>query len=374
MSDDRQKQTSLSPVVIKARFLENYYSSFKDKDYVKFINADNFAKQAYEFVDASICKNEIFFTNLQKQFLLKTFQKMYDQPETVQHLITTMYLAKLMTDEIDKKHSFKENFKMSKSDFVFAMGIHDVGKIIIPKDILLSDKKFAYASKEKDIINQHSYYGSVVLKLLLEEIISDAKILLSIDTKKAFENLDIDKNMSFEEKVKELEDLDDKNFSEVALKNKGIIEIVKNHHEGMAKNPVDKETFLYTESIMLSQIIDTLDALVQERCYKKGLEIDKAVEFFNTNIKKEIKTAAVLDITSVFGKDNDNLSSDFAHQFNHICSILDFKFFLNKRKELENKFIKEFESELKHGKEVIDLVNKKENTYTNNLNDKTMQL
>ena len=142
----------------------------------------------------------------------------------------------------------------------------------------------------------------------------------------------------------------------------------------MAKNPVDKETFLYTESIMLSQIIDTLDALVQERCYKKGLEIDKAVEFFNTNIKKEIKTAAVLDITSVFGKDNDNLSSDFAHQFNHICSILDFKFFLNKRKELENKFIKEFESELKHGKEVIDLVNKKENTYTNNLNDKTMQL
>ena len=120
MSDDRQKQTSLSPVVIKARFLENYYSSFKDKDYVKFINADNFAKQAYEFVDASICKNEISFTNLQKQFLLKTFQKMYDQPETVQHLITTMYLAKLMTDEIDKKHSFKENFKMSKSDFVFA--------------------------------------------------------------------------------------------------------------------------------------------------------------------------------------------------------------------------------------------------------------
>ncbi len=355
MLDNRQFQPMIDDEFIKVLYNENFYS-YKENDY-RFINAQNFASNAYDFIKENIFENVAPFSKLQEMFFKKTFEKLYNQPETIQHLITSMFLAKQITEQIETKHNFESEFKISKSDFIFAMGIHDVGKMIVPPEYLLKQERLSDDSTEKLMINLHSYYGKDVLKFLWNDIKNE--LFNNRDNngmlkKEVFEIIGAKNGESFDEKIDELE-----NGQYQALSStRGIVEIIKNHHEGKLSNPIQKETFLYTEAIMLSQMIDVLDALVQERCYKKGKPIEEAIEIFNKNVKNEIKFGAKVDLKKIFPKkESDIILSDLRTTGKHILEIIDMKKALENRVEIEDAFMKEFRNELERGEEIIDKVN-----------------
>ena len=357
MPDKRQQQDILYVCDIEKHYLNNYYSYSKEKDYANFINAKAFSENVFKFAIDKIFDGNNPFTKLQEEFLKRTFEKMYNQPETVQHLITTMFLAKHISNEIEKIYNFEKEFNMSKTDFIFALGIHDVGKMVIPPEVLLSKEKFYENSEEKKMINSHSYYGEYVLDFIWEDIKKDLNQMLEEKNTRiqAFELIGAKKKQSFEDRLEELEKCDKDVLFKELYGNKGVVEIIKNHHESVVRNPIDKDTFKYCKGIILSQMIDVLDALVQERCYKNKQSIEKAISIFKEKVQNEIRISTTIDARSVLKQDESkSLLADLNETSRQILNALDLRKSLLQREELEKHFTMNFEKDLNRGKEVID--------------------
>lgn len=163
-------------------------------------------------------------------------------PETKEHLIRMgMYselLARLLSDSVSEiSHQFIHRIRLYAP-------FHDIGKYMIPDEILYSDKRFTLS--EREVMNNHTIFGEQII----DEVISHCET----STVSAVE-------LSF-------------------IKN-----IVRHHHEQF--NGSGLPDALCAQQIPLEARIVTLadvfDALLSKRAYKPAWSLDEVLTYIEAN-------------------------------------------------------------------------------------------
>lgn len=178
--------------------------------------------------------NELVAT---KETFLETMASMieYRSLESGQHVKSSKKLTEILTMQLLKTKTYdQELLRIDYNAMIKAAPLHDVGKIVIPDNILLKPGKLT--PEEFKIIETHTVIGSEII----------ASMMLNSD--------------------------------DMYLKH--CYDISRSHHERWdGQGYPDK---LQGEAIPLSArivaVVDVYDALVSERCYKKAFSHEEAIK------------------------------------------------------------------------------------------------
>lgn len=155
---------------------------------------------------------------------------------TGEHVKRTSLYVEMIGKELINKGYFEDLFtEKYYADLCNAAPIHDIGKIKISDNILL--KPGALTQEEFDIMKGHTIEGGKIIKQTMW-------------------------------------DIEEKGYLEVAM------EVATYHHEKWDGTgyPYGLEGKKIPLGARIMAIADVFDALVSERCYKKAMEFDKAIE------------------------------------------------------------------------------------------------
>lgn len=153
----------------------------------------------------------------------------YLNVETLKHSIACVKFAELLTENISNTE-FKKCYGISRKNFYLGMIIHDIGKTLIPKYILETDRILT-DDERKFITVIHSSFAKKTLKTILEK----------------------------------------ESFSEDS------VNIALYHHGGSSLNYVS-----------FAKVIDITEALMSARCYKKALNKEIVLKILDKNIQDGI--------------------------------------------------------------------------------------
>lgn len=138
------------------------------------IRALNFEKELYGKSEnkANIAMNivenviNIELNDLQKNYLKELFSRM--DVVTLTHSLETAALADnyIYLYEQKTKNDFSKKFDIDKNDFKLALLIHDTGKIVTDKDLILSNKVFT--EDERQRMRNHSLKSIETIKQINE--------------------------------------------------------------------------------------------------------------------------------------------------------------------------------------------------------------
>ena len=193
-----------------------------------------------------------------KETFLETMAGMieYRSLESGQHIKRSMSLTGILVKQLLKTNTYSQ--ELLNKDYhalIKAAALHDVGKIVIPDDILLKPGKLT--PEEFKIIETHTVIGSEIVKSMM-----------------------LHSNDSYLEYC---------------------YEISRSHHERWDGNGYPDR--LSGEAIPLSArivaVVDVYDALTNERCYKKAFPHETAIEILQQDSGKHFDPLVIVALMEV---------------------------------------------------------------------------
>lgn len=264
--------------VIEMNFhLENSSADMKDKIH-NFVNKQFNKMFSPKIISAfnHVTENEMFWINLKDNAItkaLKTDTPSYSIELTFEEIkgITDVFsriidaksdFTQRHSRDLSKKTALMADFykldQDEKMKLIISAGLHDIGKLAVPNDILDSSNKLT--EEEFEVIKKHSYYT----RIALQEI---------------------------------------KGFEE-------ITEWASNHHEKLNGEgyPLGKKEEDLDFNSRLIACLDIYEALTEERPYRKALEHKEAMEILNLMSNRGyIDKIITEDIDFVFSRYGDKI-------------------------------------------------------------------